>query len=122
MAGEIELTFSGELANGELEHTLPAETITINQATQGIYDAVISCATSDAAVTTSGVTALGICRLKNLDGTNYVDFGPTSGGAIVPLIRVKAGEVAVFRLTPGISLRSQANTGACKVHITIFDA
>lgn len=78
--------------------------------------------TSDTAVTLTGITTPGWAIFRNLDATNYVDFGPDSGGAIVPFGRMEAGEPACFRLQPsGLTLRMQANTASCRVEIEVME-
>jgi len=121
MANELELNFSGDLDNGTLDHTFPTETLTITQGTARLFDNVVPCTTSDTAQTFTNVTTLGWCRIKNLDATNYVDIGPTAAAAIVPFMRLKATETAYLRLTPGITLRTQANTATCNVHFTVLN-
>lgn len=71
---------------------------------------------------TGDLNALGIMIVENLDPDNFFDIGPTSGGAIVPLIRVLPGESYAVRLTPGITLRGQADTAACRARIRIYEA
>lgn len=121
MANELELTFSGELANGSLEHTFPAETKQINQGTARLFDNVIPCTTEDTAQSFTNITTLGWCRIKNLGNTHHVDIGPTSSGEIVPFLRLKAGETAYLRLTPGITLRTKADTETVNVHFTVLN-
>lgn len=121
MANELTLNFSGELDNGSLDHTFPSETLTITQGTARLFDNTVPCTTSDTAQSFTNITTLGWCRIKNLDATNYVDIGPTSGGAIVVFMRLKAGETAYLRLTPGITLRTQANTATVNVHFTVLN-
>jgi hypothetical protein len=43
------------------------------------------------------IAAAGYCYLRNLDAENYVDIGVDVGGVFYPLLRLKAGEVAVVR-------------------------
>lgn len=59
----------------------------------------------------------GLILLKNLDTTNYIDWGPESAGAMVAIGRLLPGEEAVFRAKPSVILRAQANTAACLLQI-----
>lgn len=83
----------------------------------------IEIGTGDEVIYSTGdLTALGIMVIENIDPTNYFDIGPDSGGAIVPFIRVLPGESYAFRLTPGIIVRGQANTAACRALAKIYEA
>ncbi len=90
------------------------------------------------AITTAGVdidfselTQPALCRLQNLDTTNYVDYGiwDPEGGKFYPLGALLPGETYVIRLSPNLHeefgegagttgadtnrLRLKANTAAC---------
>jgi len=121
MANELELNFSGELDNGTLDHTFPTDALVITQGLARMFDTTVPCTTSDTAQTFTNITTLGWVRMKNLDATNYVTYGPTAAAAIVPFGRLKPTEVAYFRLEPGITLRTQANTATCNVHFTVLN-
>lgn len=82
---------------------------------------LFSVPTTDTIIPLTGITTLGWVFIKNLDESNFVDFGPTSGGAIVPMTRVLPGEWTVFRLKPGIVLRGIADTAACNCQIVLFN-
>jgi len=77
--------------------------------------------TSEEVIALGDITTEGWCIIQNLDTTNYVDWGPTSGGSMVQVGRLEAGEFACLRLYPGLTLRMQANTSACKVEINVFE-
>ena len=55
--------------------------------------------------------------LSNLDDTNYVEFGSTTG---VYDIKLEAGESAVYRHNSA-TLYAKANTAACLVEYTIIE-
>jgi len=112
MSQEITLTASLAVSNGSYKDSMTPSTLKINQTNQLGLSGSKSFSTSDTAFTTTGLTTLGLMMIQNLDPTNYIDIGPDSGGAIIPFIRLKAGEFAVFRLKPGITFRTQANTAA----------
>jgi len=71
----------------------------------------IATSTTDTAVDLSELTTLGWVRLKNLDDTNNIDWGPDSGGSIVDMGTLEPGESAMFRFKPGVTLRVQADAG-----------
>lgn len=123
MANEITASAALQVVNGSLKKYFPFETKQINQTTQWAFDDVLSIPTTagGTVITTTGITALGWCYVRNLDGTNFVKLGPTSGGSIVDMIKLKPGEFAIFRLMTGITLRAIADTATCKIFIGIFD-
>jgi hypothetical protein len=72
---------------------------------------VASVATSDGTLDLGGIGTLGYAVFKNLDVTNYVEIGHTSG---TYEIKLKAGEFCCFRIGSGMTaLHAKANTGAC---------
>lgn len=123
MANEIKVTASLSCTNGNF--ILP----TIGNAQQSISQSTLggggpgflSIGTSEEAVAFTDVSSLGWCYIKNLDTTNFVNFGPESAGAMVKVGRLKAGEACVLRLEPGITLRMKADTAACKVQIICLE-
>ena len=60
----------------------------------------------------------GYIFLRNLDPTNYVQFGFSTG---VYGMRLKAGEFAVFRLEPGATLYARANTAAVNIQYIVYE-
>jgi hypothetical protein len=59
----------------------------------------------------------GYIFIKNLDDTNYVEVGSTTGAYD---IRLKAGEFAVYRHN-STTVYSKANTAACKLEYWIIE-
>lgn len=76
---------------------------------------------ADEIIAVGDLTKLGICTVENIDPTNFVDFGPTNGGAMVAMVRLLPGESYPFRLTPGIVLRAQADTAAVRCIVKIYE-
>lgn len=122
MANEITVTANLSCTNGAFSFASKENALRINQTTQGGGGpGVVTVTTSDAAVSLGSYTAKGYCFIKNLDGTNYVEFGPESGGAIVKMIKLKPGEYAMFRLVSTATLRAQANTASVKCYIAVLE-
>ena len=65
------------------------------------------------------ITTNGWCYMKNLDATNFVSVRAATGAA--NLIRLNAGESAVFRMTQGITPYVIADTAAVKLHYILFN-
>lgn len=121
MANEISISIATQLANGELKDEVAYLTDQVNQTTKNMWANTIDVTTAEADVAPVGLTALGYCYIKNLDSTNFIKYGPKSGGAMVVLGKLKAGEHTVLRLMTGITLRWIADTATCKVLIRIYD-
>lgn len=125
MANEIQVRSSLKVTNGSLvipEVGGTAQNITQNTRGGGIPGQMTAgTGTNGTNVTTTGITTLGWCFLKNLDGTNYVEWGPVDSGTLYPVARLKPGESCVFRISPGKTLAVKANTADCKVQVLILE-
>lgn len=122
MANEITGSYQFRVSNGNFQFNT-VESFTYDQATAGgANPGTVNVGTSEEAISLGDITTNGWALIKNLDSTNYVTWGPESGGAMVALGRLEAGEVALLRLTPSaLTLRMQANTAACDVLIQVFE-
>ena len=120
MANEITVQALLQVRNGNLEMPLnfPAATFT-QAAVGGPTPGYLTIGTSEESVAFAELGTLGWCIMKNLNATNYVEWGFSTtvyGG------RMEAGETAgPFRLNPGATLYLRANTAACKCVIYAFE-
>jgi hypothetical protein len=73
--------------------------------------------TSEEAIVLGDSGSAGYCFLRNLDATNYVTIRPGTGTA--DLIKLQAGEIALFRLA--VAPWAIANTGACQLEVVIIE-
>jgi len=121
MANEIAYTIALACTKGNSVESQNPGRLTADQATQGVAGDIQIIGTSDEIIAYGDLVAPRWAYLRNLDTTNYVDIGPTSGGAIVPMVRLKAGEACVFPLSASVVLRGQANTASCKVKKLILE-
>lgn len=122
MANEISLNKTLRLVNGTLSKTWTSGNIQITQSVARMYSNTQVVGTSEEVIAVgSDISTLGVCTMKNLDSTNYVVWGPESGGAMVAAGRLKAGEEYTFRLQPGVTYRAQANTAAVTLDVTILN-
>lgn len=76
--------------------------------------------TSGTNFTLTNVTTAGYVALRNMDANNYVDIGYDDSGTLRDLIRLNAGDVALFRLQPARTIRGQANTASVIVSYMIL--
>lgn len=105
---------------------------------KGPVPGAISAAVLGTSVDLSQLTLPGLCRITNLDATNYVTVGILDpDGDFYPLAEVLPGEFYILRLSrslgqswgvgtattdSGCTLHIQANTAACNVVVEAFEA
>jgi len=119
MANELTLAINATLSNGSLKAVFQPGSVQVDQAAVGAHMPVLSIGTSEETISLGDVSTAGYVCLRNLDATNYVELGPDSTG-MVAMLKLKAGEVACFRLT-SCTLKAQANTAAVKLQVMIFE-
>jgi hypothetical protein len=122
MANELKVTLGIIYANGAMADTVAVNQMAITQSALEFQGDVVTVPTgSEADLATPNISTLGFVYLKNLDSTNFVQWGPKSGGVMVPAGRLLPGESAVLRLEPGMTLRWTADTAAVKVLAKIYN-
>ncbi len=132
MANEITTNYSltfqnpaaGALATGQapLKDSF-SEQCQFTQTTPGLAAGMIIVPTAAAgtALPLSGVTTAGWLLLRNLDTTNYVQFGIQITGTFYPFGRLKPGEFALCRLDSTAVLYLRANTLAAAVQYKLLN-
>lgn len=123
MANEINVVVGATLnvtAIG-LKHQTAVDSYQMDQATPNLIDTTVTIPTSDTVVDLSALADPGLVIIRNLDSANFVDYGPESAGALVPMGRLEAGKPAQFVMAPGVVLRMLADTGSVAVHIAAYD-
>ena len=128
MADEIKVTTSLSYSNGtsgalgSLTVSARSQSITQNTAapTRAGGTQTIGFAAHEALVVTD-ITTLGWARFRTRDAANFVQIGLDVAAAFVPLVRLNAGEECVFRLSQGITVYAQADTGAVIMDRDILD-
>lgn len=120
MAAEITASASLSIRNGNMIENISSGAKIIDQAAVGgPSPGYVTIGTSEESVSLSEISTLGWCYIQNLDATNYVRWGFSTGvygGRILP------GEFAMFRFNPGSSLFMIANTAACKCQVKAIEA
>lgn len=122
---ELTVNISGSLIYSDaaaLYDTIRQETVQVSPVVKGMFNKIFAVPTSDTALTIGDITTLGYAFFKNLDTTNYIKIGPTSGGAIIPMLRLKAGQSGILPLEPGITVRAQANTATVRLQVKVFES
>lgn len=110
MANELTLTISAsETKNGATYSASYNGTVTVSGNTP--ISNVQSIGTVDESLDLGDISSLGYIIAKNLDATNYLELGHTSG---TYEIKLKPGEFCAFRVGSGMTaIHAKANTAAC---------
>lgn len=120
MADEITVQASLRVLNGNLNFSYSPSAISVTQtAIGGPTPGYLTIGTSEESTTFPELSTEGWLIMQNLDATNYVEWGFATtvyGG------RMRAGEIALFRVNPGAELFLKANTAACKVVIYALES
>jgi len=119
MANEITVTAKLECTNGNLGTSVRPSSHKFDQTAVGAYDAVHNIGTTEENITTfQDLTTEGWCYIRNLDATNYCQVGFSTA---VYGIRLEAGEPALFRCEPAVTLYLKANTAATNIRIVVLE-
>lgn len=114
MAKEITVKASVAVKNGNLSLSFDSGAIRVDQTTaSGGNPGVVSVGTSEETISFGDVTP-GMVWMRNLDGTNFVTWGNTTGnlaqklapGGVPTLIEINSGSIIV-----------KADTAACLVQV-----
>ena len=120
MANEITVTSGIRVLKGNLDFSQSATSSSFDMTgSGGPTPGFMVVGTSEESTTFTELTTEGFLWMKNLDATNYVQWGFSTG---VYGGRMKAGETAgPFRMDPGLTLYLKANTTACNVLVYGFE-
>ena len=125
MANEITITTGLVATSGSflVQHSTLTKQATLTTATRSLNtQSIPTDAAGTALVIAGGVAAAGgWAWFRNLGTTNYVAIGVQGAGAFYPLVRLNAGEAAVFRLGV-ITPYAVANTAAVVLEHDIMSA
>lgn len=137
MANEIEIIQSIKVTNGAFRYPdSDTRRRKFDQAAQGggvpgTIVAAIADAPNGTAISLSALTTPGWIRVKNLDGTNFVDVGVWTGAAFVSFARLQPGaDIAsgfegmeiIFPSTPGTTYHLLADTADALVLVEAFES
>lgn len=121
MAGTITTSLSVSVVNGTFVEDFSLGPAVIAQsAIGGGNPGTVSVTTSEGDITIS-LSAPGMVVIENLDATNFVQYGPKSGGAMIPFAKIKAGEWHKFALDGSVTLRAKADTATVKLRIRAYE-
>jgi len=115
MANEITITTTFAVRNGSnVFNWTPGALVADQAASGGPTPGFVTIGTSEESIAFAELASQGFCIIHNLDPTNYIRWGFSTG---VYGGRLKPGEYCFFRLNPGSTLFLVANTAACKCHV-----
>lgn len=114
MANEIVIASRLKLSNGILVFDYNVGSLSLDQSVaSGPTPGFVTIGTTEEPFTFGELATLGFVIMRNLDPTNYVEWGFSTG---VYGGKMKPNEPAgPFRLKPGSTLYLKANTAACKI-------
>ena len=119
MANEITVTTELRLANGNLILNGEQSSKTFDQVTARGGSFTVDVGTSEETITL-GDLAPGWMRLTNLDGTNFVEVGFSTGVYGIRLSKSKG--VALFERKAATTIYIKADTATCKVQVEAINA
>ena len=122
MANEIQTSFSFTLTKGNHVEQIEVQQRLDSQTGVGAHKPVVEVGTAEEVLSFGDVTTPGFLFFRNLDETNYVDIGPESAGAMVPLCRVNPGQWGYVPLHPSTVLRAKADTASVKLLLLVTEA
>lgn len=122
MADEITLTVQLRVSKGNFDPgTVRFSNLQFDQTAIGKAGGVQEIGTSEENLNSGDLTNVGWLLMKNLDDTNYVQWGQDNSSTMQTVGRMEAGEVALLRVEPGIGVRLKANTAAVDIEFHWFE-
>lgn len=119
MANELRLTATFSYEKGDASIDEQVSNLGVDVTGSVVAAGVQEIGTSEEALGLNGVTTGGYLFIKNLDDTNYVSI--RSGTGATDLVRLKAGEFAIFRVDSSSSAPfAIANTAAVNVRYVLL--
>jgi len=138
MANEASIRSSLSILVGKLDYRSNPTSFNADVSTaDGPTPGTISATLAGTDVSLTELTTPGLCRIMNLDSTNFVEVGVHDGTSYFPLMELLPGETFVFRLARDLglefgtgtgtinadvnTLRIKADTAACNVTVEVFE-
>ena len=120
MANEISITAQLFNTNGIFD-TRWNQTDTTNQTIAGGISGVWDVATTLTNLSTTGITTKGYVAMRNIDTANFVEIGYNDSGTLRKFLKLKTGEMALFRVVPTVTVAGQADTATTKVSYMVIE-
>lgn len=100
---DINYSLSVNVQKGEFQQQLLASGRTATMGTAGMLAVTLQLGTATSAVSTANASSLGYAFARSLAtaGAGTISLGRTSGTVLFESVRMKPGDVAWFRMSPG---------------------
>jgi len=121
MTTHITIQESVRLVKGLMKHEFTPAQLALEQTGTLVYDNTHVIGTTEESVGPNfgDIGTEGLCIIQNLDSTNYVQVGYSTG---VYGQRLRAGGMpSRFFLEPGTTLLLKSNVAACNVRIIVYE-
>jgi hypothetical protein len=120
MANELSIMISARGSKSYWEEQV-GHSVQVTMTTGSSHKATASIGTSEEALSFGDLASgEGFMYLRNLDATNFITYGPVSGGSMVGIGKLLPGEENLLRLIPGTTVRAKADTDACLLQFCVF--
>jgi len=121
MAGTITASFNAAIVNGEFTDDLVVLPIALTQtAIGGGNPGCVDLTTSEVDIT-FGLTDPAWVLLQNLSDTNTIEFGPKSGGVIIPFLSIPPLAFQWLHLKASVTMRMKTAASTAKCRIRAFE-
>ena len=124
MANELEITMQLKYAKDDVAVDTGRISFKVDVSGGKVLTAVQEIGTSQEAITLGDVSEGGWFAIQNLDAANFVDISGDGATDDVALVRLKAGEAAMFRMSADVGagkFTAAADTAAVDVRYWVFD-
>jgi hypothetical protein len=117
MAGTIVSSLQMSVVNGNLREDRNIGPVSVVQTTIGGGNPGTVTVTTSEGDITIGLTTPGNIVIENLDATNFVEYGPKSGGSMILFGKILPGDFHKFYLGGSVTIRAKADTASVKLRI-----
>ena len=124
MANEASIHYSMQIIQGNLKFVPGGVSFTGDvTGTAGPVPGAVLATTAGLDVSFTGLTTPAYCRITNIDGTNFVEYGIWDGATFHELGELLAGESYPLRLSRNMTgFRLKANTASVWTIVEAFEA
>lgn len=120
MANEATVSVSLRFQKNAIDVSATKTGLSISVSGDNYTKIVQNIGTSEEALIFGDVAVPGLCVIKNLDATNYVEIRPATG--VADLMRINPGEVCLFRFAADCTAPfAIANTGAVQIETLLIE-
>ena len=123
MADEITIDARLRVTNGSFVEDRRVQALKADMTGTGLdhHNQAIGFAAHEAVTVNADVGTEGWAYFTNLDLTNFVQIGVDVAGTFYPLVKLLAGEMAMYRLATG-TFHAQADTASVDLEVFVLEA